>query len=270
MRHPRTLHGTSGFYGLYAVTSLGLLGAALTVHAQTLERVEVTGSAIKQPLNVSKSTSLSTISRAQIERSGANNTEELLQMIPALSSAGGVATASGAGAFTYGLSSLSLRGLSSSRTLVLLNGRRLAPFAGGAGTEVVNISSIPIAAIERIEVLKEGASALYGADAIAGVVNFILKRNTKGLEFSLDASSPTQSGGGQTQRIATSAGLGDWAQDQFQLSLAVSHEFEKPLQARDRDFSRTGVQPPYLVANATGQGNIEGAYTPGTRDAAGV
>jgi iron complex outermembrane recepter protein len=255
-----------------------LLGGVFSAHAQiqaqtqaqTLERVEVTGSAIKQPLTGAKAAPITTITRAQIERSSASNTEELLQQVASLSSGGGVATAAGVGASTYGLSAISLRGLGGARTLVLLNGRRLAPFAGGSGTELVNINAIPLAAIERVEVLKAGASALYGADAIAGVVNFILKRNTKGLELSLEAGSPLQSGGGQTQRISALAGFGDWAQNQFQISLAASHESEKALFARDRDFSRTGEQPPYLLAGATGQGNIEGAYTPGTRDAAGV
>jgi iron complex outermembrane recepter protein len=254
---------------LYVFACLVLLGLA-PCHAQTLERVEVTGSAIKQLLNSAKATPVTTITRAQIERSGAANTEELLQNVPALSSAGAVATSAGVGAASYGLSALSMRGLSSARTLVLVNGRRLAPFAGGSGTEVANINAIPLAAIERVEVLKEGASALYGSDAIAGVVNFILKRGSKGFELGFDTGSPTQSGGGQTHRISALAGFGDWAHDQFQISLAASYESEKPLFARDRDFARTGVQPPYLVVGSTGQGNIEGAYTPGERDAAGV
>jgi iron complex outermembrane recepter protein len=256
-------------HGAYRL-GLALLGLAPQLHAQTLERVEVTGSAIKQPLNAAKATPMTILSRAQIERSGASNTEELLQNVAALSSAGGVATASGVGAASYGLSALSMRGLGSARVLVLVNGRRLAPFAGGSGTEVVNINAIPLAAIERVEILKEGASALYGSDAIAGVVNFILKRYSKGFELGFEAGSPLQSGGGQTQRISALAGLGDWAKNQFQISLAASYEAEKPLYARDRDYARTGVQPPYLVVGATGQGNIEGAYTPGGRNAAGV
>ena len=107
-------------------------------------------------------------------------TEQLLQTISAMSSSGQTPAQRGAGSSTYGVSSVSLRGLGEERTLVLLNGRRLAAFAGGGGA-AVNVNSIPLAAIERVEVLKDGASAIYGSDAIAGVVNFILEKNFQGV-----------------------------------------------------------------------------------------
>ncbi len=87
-----------------------------------------------------------------------------------------------AGYTQAGLSSANLRGLGDGSTLVLLNGRRVANYAANGGT--VNLNFIPVAAIERIEVLKDGASAIYGADAMAGVVNFILRQQYSGAQLS--------------------------------------------------------------------------------------
>ena len=110
--------------------------------------------------------SVQTITKQEIARIGAPSTEALLQTISALSSMGGTVNATGAGSSTYGNSTLSLRGLDSSRTLVLVNGRRLANFADGS--TAVNVNSIPLAAIDRIEVLKDGASSIYGGSWLEG------------------------------------------------------------------------------------------------------
>jgi iron complex outermembrane recepter protein len=157
---------------------------------------------------------------------------------------------------------VSMRGLGEDRTLVLVNGRRLAAQAGFGGT-AVNINVIPLAAIERVEVLKDGASSLYGSDAMAGVVNFILKKDYTGLEISATTGEPTRSGGGDSSRIALLGGIGDLSKDRYNFTGSISFEREKALFGRDRSFAAVGTVLPFFVSGATGQGNIEGGYTPG-------
>src|ERR1700721_176797 len=191
------------------LTALGL-GLCLTVgsvHAQTatakpatpdetaaLEEVVVTGTAIKG-LNAETSLPVQVIKAADIARTGVTTTEDLFRLITAASAAGSVQTAQNTGNQTGALSAISLRGLGSGRTLVLINGRRASVYGGGslgANGDSVDISTIPLAAIERVEILKDGASGLYGSAAIAGVVNFILKSDYQGLEVTGLAGTPTR------------------------------------------------------------------------------
>ncbi len=238
------------------------LGTAPAFAQQQLERVEITGSSIRR-IEADTALPVQIVTREEIARTGASSTEQLLQSISAISSQGAVNGATGAGNSTYGQSSISLRGLGEDRTLVLVNGRRLALFAGGNGGSV-NINSIPLAAIDRVEIFKDGASGVYGSDAIAGVVNFILTKDFRGIEVGATAGSPTRSGGGKTQRAHVVAGFGDVTQNRFNVTLSASLEKESALFAKDRKFARTGNIPPFVSAAATGQGNIEGAYNPGS------
>lgn len=165
-----------------------------------------------------------------------------------------------------GIRQFSLHGLGEERTLVLVNGRRLATFAGagggsGNGGAAVNVNAIPLAAIERIEILKDGASGVYGSDAIAGVVNFILTKDFRGLDLSATTGQPTRSGGGKNNGFAAVFGMGDLAKDRYNITVSGSLEKETALFAKDRSFAKTGNQFPFIVAGATGQGNIEGGYT---------
>jgi len=248
---------------------LGIGGAMVVVgtpaQAQDI-RVQVTGSSIKR-VEAEGALPVDTITRDDIVRSGAQTTEQVLAGIAAMSSQGGTDLAGGVGTTTYGLSSVSLRGLGSQRTLVLVNGRRLAAFSGGGGASV-NVNAIPLAAIERIEVLKDGASAIYGSDAVAGVVNFILTKNYSGLGVEVTAGTPTRSGGGQNTNVSAVGGVGDLEKDKFNLTITGSYLDSRQLFAKSRDFAKTGNVPPYFTAGATGQGNIEGAYVPGTGSAA--
>ena len=229
---------------------------------QQLERVEITGSSIRR-IDAETALPVQIIRKEEIARSGVTSTEALLQSIAAVSSQGGLNGQTGSGLSTYGQSSVSLRGLGEDRTLVLVNGRRLALFAGGNGGSV-NVNAIPLAAIERVEVLKDGASAVYGSDAIAGVVNFILTRDFKGIELAASYGAPTRGAGGQSSKASVVAGFGDIATTGFNATFSLGVEREKAIFGRDRNFSKTGNVPPYLVAGATGQGNLQGAYTPGT------
>ncbi|MEO8153058.1 MAG: TonB-dependent receptor [Rhizobacter sp.] len=241
-----------------------VLGALPAQAQQQLERVEITGSSIKR-VESEGALPVQIISRTDIERSGVTNTEQLLQSISALSSMGATNNATGAGSSTYGLSSISLRGLGDDRTLVLVNGRRVAAFAGGNGS-AANVNAIPLAAIERVEILKDGASGVYGSDAVAGVVNFILTKDFHGFELAGSTGAPTRSGGGKSNKASITAGFGDLETNRFNVTASLGVERETSLFAKDRDFAKTGNVPPYLLASATGQGNIQGAFNRGHYD----
>jgi len=173
----------------------GMQAAMAQSDSQPMQRVEITGSSLKR-VDAETALPVQVLSKAEIARTGATSTQELLASVSALASAGSTSNATGAGSSTYGLSSISLRGLGDERTLVLVNGRRLAAFAGGGGAKV-NVNVIPLAAIERVEVLKDGASGVYGSDAVAGVVNFILSKSFEGVEVAGGYGTPTEHGGGQ-------------------------------------------------------------------------
>jgi len=254
LKHPK-------FSAIGAAVLMAMAASAQAQEPAQIARVEVTGSSIKR-VDSESALPVTVVTREEIRRSGVASTEALLASISSMASAGGLNTGAGAGSSTYGLSSVSLRGLGSDRTLVLVNGRRVAPFAGGGGT-TVNVASIPLAAIERVEVLKDGASGVYGSDAVAGVINFILSKSTTGVELSATAGSPTAKGGGKNNRVSIVAGYGDLDKDRFNITASAGLEKETALFGRDREFSKTGNIDPYIVSGATGQGNIEGPYTPG-------
>ena len=214
---------------------------------------------------------MQTLTRTDIERTGVQSTEQLLQTVSAMSSSGQTQTSMNAGISTYGGSGVSLRGLGEERTLVLLNGRRLAAFAGGGGASV-NVNNIPLAAIERVEILKDGASAVYGSDAVAGVVNFILVKDFQGVQLGGTYGSPTQGGGGQQYQANIVAGWGDITKDNWNLTVSGQWSRDDDLFGKDRSFSKSSDRYPYSLPLNTGQGNIAGAWTPGVgpKDLAGI
>ena len=178
-----------------AIRVLLLFGLTSGANAQTtpeppassepteLDAVTVTGSHIKRDA-ISGIGPVTVIDRETIERSGATSVETLLQRIPASAGFAGNQTNAYWAENGYGTTQVNLRGLGINRTLVLLNGRRVVNGGTGANS-AVDLNIIPIAMVERIEVLKDGASAIYGADAVAGVVNLITKRNFDGVEASV-------------------------------------------------------------------------------------
>ena len=239
-----------------AIAGLSLtqpLGALAQQTAVQLERVEITGSSLKR-IEGEGALPIQVITREDIRKSGATTVEQLLQTVSAASSSGGLTTSSTSGANTGGISSVSLRGLTSLRTLVLINGRRVAPYGIGFTNDSVSVdvSSIPIAAIERIEVLKDGASAVYGSDAIAGVINFILRKDVKGTEISAEYGDTTQ-GGAHSARFTGTWGVGDLAKDRYNVMVVASYQKEGALYGRDRGFASKGYDVDRL--NTTSSGN---------------
>jgi len=218
-------------------------GLALGMHAAVaqntdaaIQRVEITGSSIKR-INAEGALPVQTLTKAQIEQSGATSVADLIATLPSMQ---GFTTASmsvnGGGG---GMQTASIHAIGEGYTLVLLNGRRLAPSTSGS---TVNLASIPLAAVERVEILTDGANTLYGSDAIAGVVNFILKKNQQDAVIEASYTQP-RSTGGSTATATLSKGWGDLDKDGYNFLLSVAHDETKASWAKDRDFSQSGVIP---------------------------
>ncbi|HEU4853057.1 MAG TPA: TonB-dependent receptor [Telluria sp.] len=205
-----------------------------------MQRVEITGSSIKR-IAKEGALPLEVISRAQIEAQGIVSAEQLIATLNVNGTgsdnlASNSDVTSGAQRGNNGASSANLRGQGSDSTLVLLNGRRIATH--GMKGSAVDLNSIPMAAVERVEVLKDGASAIYGTDAIGGVINFILKKNYKGLEAQLFNDS-TEAGGSNIQRASVTGGFGVLEEDGFNVLVAAATGKNKALRGDQRDFVNT-------------------------------
>jgi len=195
------------------------------------------------------------ITRDEIDRAGWTTAAELMAHVSANLNGNNSQISLGQ-AGNPGLSSANLRGLGDGNTLVLLNGRRLANYAFFGGT--VNLNTIPLAAIDRVEILKDGASSIYGSDAIAGVVNFITRKDYSGAEVTAQAGV-TQHGGGDHYQTTVTAGYGDLAKDRFNAFVTVDWQKDTALAAHDRPFSRTAYLPEAgvnLLSFATFPANI--------------
>ena len=229
--------------GAGALTALVATPAAvLAQQAQKIEKIEVTGSNIKR-VEGEGASAIVVLTRDDIEKTGATTVYDLLGYVGANNSAGNVAIANTVGALTFSANTASLRGLGGGRTLVLLNGKRLNSFSGEInGVQGVNLSTIPFSAIDRVEILLDGASAIYGSDAIAGVINFIMRKDYRGAEVSVMYATPTRGGnGGDQQTYKAAAGFGDLERDRFNVFLAAQHDKQDSLEQRARGFSNTSV-----------------------------
>ncbi|WP_371193713.1 TonB-dependent receptor domain-containing protein [Glaciecola sp. SC05] len=207
---------------------------------QKVERIEVTGSSIKRT-SLEGDLPLTIISRAEIDAAGITSAEQLLLQLN-ISSNSNDNLASNAGIVggeergNNGASSANLRQQGVGSTLVLLNGRRIATH--GLKGRSVDLNSIPFAAIERVEVLRDGASAVYGTDAIGGVINFILKTNYQGAQIGAFADH-TEGGSGNIYRFNVLAGTGDLERDGFNIMGSLAYKSAEILRGNDRDFTNT-------------------------------
>ncbi len=231
------------------VTAL-IAAFAAAAHAQQVpavaEKIEVTGSNIKR-IDVETPSPVAIITREQIRESGKRDVAELLRTYSAASAGNQLDNSSGS--FAAGAQTVSLRGLGSAGTLVLVNGRRMSPAAyadpNNGNSTVYNLNVIPIDAIERIEILKDGASAIYGSDAMAGVVNIILRRDFRGGEASASYST-NDDGAWTTWRGGATVGIGDMSKDNWNLLASLEHFHRDPVMIKDLknvpvdDLSRLG------------------------------
>lgn len=220
-----------------------LCATVACVHAQTpnadtdnLPEVRITGTSLRR-IDAETALPVIVLRRADIERAGARTTTELLQQLPVMQ--GVVPTSAVVGTDSKGYASLSIHGLGDAYTLVLLNGQRVAPFGGqlaSGALSSVDINTIPLAMVERIEVLTDGASAVYGADALGGVVNIITRRDGDANEATIGLSYPQ--GGAREWRASALKSVGSLADSGQNLSLAASVMRRSALRATERDYAR--------------------------------
>lgn len=182
---------------------------AMAQTAPTLQRVEVTGSNIKR-VDAEKATSVQVLTREDIEKAGKSSVAELLQSL-AVDNQSSVPVSFSNG-FAKGGAGISLRGLGASSTLVLINGRRVALYgtADDGQKFFTDLHIIPAEAGDRIELLKDGASAIYGSNAIAGVVNIILRKNYVGTTAKASFGQ-SRYGDGTDTKVSITHGFGDLA-----------------------------------------------------------
>ena len=233
-------------YALLTSMGMGISFCATTASAaeeSKVQRITVTGSSIKGVAAQSASP-ITVIKTEELAKQGITTTEEALATVSANQSSYVVAQNVGASG-TAG-SVADLRGLGSNKTLVLLNGRRLAntPF----DTSTVDLTNIPLSMIDRVEVLKDGASAIYGTDAIGGVINFITKKEFRGLNLAVEGGIP-RGDGGKSQQYSVFGGFGDLDEQRYNVYAALDFHKRDGVMASERAVSRRGGNLPELGIN---------------------
>jgi iron complex outermembrane recepter protein len=220
---------------------------------QKVERVEITGSNIKRVQNEG-ALPVQVITREQLDRSGTNTVEQFISQLSSngngfdnLASTSDVVA--GANRGNNGLSAANLRSQGSNATLILLNGRRIAAHGLNGGT--VDLKQIPLDAVARVEVLKDGASATYGTDAIGGVINFILRKDFQGVSAT-GSFDVTQDGGANVYRGSVLGGWGDLSKERYNVMASIAYSKSDRLLGTDRDFINTFQPDRGLSVDTTG------------------
>ncbi|HLL10595.1 MAG TPA: TonB-dependent receptor [Rubrivivax sp.] len=226
------------------VSSLALLGMASHALAQTApaptQRIEITGSSIRR-IQAEGALPLQVITRVELQRQGIVSAEQLINTLTFNSNgldnlASNSDVVSGQARGNNGSSSANLRNQGANATLILLNGRRVA--AHGLNGGVVDLNQMPMAAVERVEILKDGASSTYGTDAVGGVINFILRSNFTGLRAAATVDV-TEQGGGNIYRGSLVGGFGNLDSDGFNVLATLSVTEAKRLAGSERSFVNT-------------------------------
>jgi iron complex outermembrane receptor protein len=237
MKHTRNPLFEAVRYGLVGGVAFSLLAgqAAFAQNddesSEELERIQVTGSRIKRT-DLEGALPVTVIDREQIEFSGKTSVADLLRNQP-INSAGSFRPQSGSTG--QAAATVSLRALGAGRTLVLIDGRR-APTAPNLG-QGQDLNQVPLAAVERIEILTDGASAIYGADAIGGVINIITRKDFTGAEIMYGQSFPSREGG-DTEEASIIVGAAD---DRGSVMAGVGYNKRDIIFQRDREWSQGGA-----------------------------
>lgn len=213
--------------------ALGMNAAQAQTADAPIQKVEITGSSIKRAEAETISV-VQTLSRKDIEQTGKTSIAEVVRSISADNN--GSISGSFTNGFAGSASGVSLRGLSVSSTLVLINGRRTAPYGFGDDGQrsFVDLNSIPLDAVDRIDILKDGASAIYGSDAIAGVVNVILRQNYVGKTFSANIGQAGK-GDGTTKSVSGAFGFGDLDNDKFNIFATIDAKKQERIKQQNRN-----------------------------------
>jgi outer membrane receptor protein involved in Fe transport len=204
------------------------IGVAVPSYAADLEEVTVTGTRILKP-NETSNSPITTITAQALEQLNTVNLESELRKMPQFLPGSTEFINNG----NPGAATINLRGLGSNRTLVLMDGKRLPPF-GTSGA--VDINLIPTAMIERVDIVTGGASAVYGSDAVAGVVNFITKSNFEGIQIDANTAMYGNNGDGSTNSVSVTAG-GLFADDRGSAVISVGYTERDPVLQGDRKYS---------------------------------
>ncbi len=242
--------------GAAVVAYSGIAANAQPAPEEKVEKVTVTGTRIKQRDFTSVSP-LATVSAKEIALTGTVNTEELINTLPQIIP--GVTITSNNPSLN-GFATADLRGLGPGRTLVLVNGRRANPSSAGGS---VDLNTIPASLIERIEVISGGASAVYGADAVAGAINFILRDNFEGIQ--VDSSYSQAEDGVAPAWVADGIIGGKFDGDRGSIQMAVQYYNRQAVSASERDFSRhAGAVLRNAAGNLFVSQNLADLNIPGT------
>jgi len=248
------------------VLAVGLAGWQSTTLAadadEKISEVIVTGSRISRT-DAETASPIETLTREDLDRTGQQNISDILRSISAEGQ--GTLPNSFTAGFASGASSVSLRGLGVNATLVLVNGRRMVPYGlADDGTRVfTDLNTLPLEAVERVEVLKDGASAVYGSDAIAGVVNVILRKTFQGVNVAVNAGTSYKDDG-STVRLAATYGFGDLASDKYNVYFTVEGSKQDAINNTQRDkwlrtenLTQFGFFDNRAGSNGAGRGNFD-------------
>ncbi len=255
----RTVISVAILQGLLAPLSLALAQDDSKENADQLDEVVVTGSRLKR-IDSETALPVEIVTRAEIQKRGVTTAAEIVKSLSANTAplSDGASITDGTSG-QRGFNGANLRGVGVSNTLILLNGRRLANFASPGDEAGVDLNNIPAGAIERVEVLKDGASALYGSDAIGGVINFITRTDYQGLDLGLSAAD-TAEGGAEKQTATISGGFGEMGNDGYNVFGVIDVQHLGALRSSERDFIRDrplASTLPALLSSNTFPANID-------------
>lgn len=240
--------------GLAAATLVsGLTGLSADVLAQAGQRIEITGSAIKR-IDAETAVPVTVLRMDELKAQGVTSIEQIMSSIGAVQMTQGSSQQVGSG--TGGAAFANLRGVGESKTLVLLNGRRVANNA--IDGSAVDLNMIPFAALQRVEVLRDGASSLYGTDAIGGVINFITRSDYRGGSISVGADVP-EAKGGKAETANVGFGFGDLSKQGFNLFGFVDVNRQHRITGMQRPWNARfpgGLSPTPFPANYYQNGDV--------------
>jgi iron complex outermembrane receptor protein len=221
---------------------LALSGPAF---AQEPQRIEITGSAIKRT-DAETAVPVTVYRVEELKSQGVTSVEQIMQLLSSSQASTGTSQSVGAG--TGGAAFADMRGLGANKTLVLLDGHRIADNAIDGSAPDLNM--VPFAALERVEVLRDGASSLYGTDAIGGVINFITRKSLNGGQITVQAQRP-QHAGGKSYNANIGYGFGDLDKQGFNVLGFLDFQKQDQLASSQRPFGSTGVVPSLGVAKSS-------------------
>lgn len=253
----RLLLATTAAVTALAASSTIAFAADAANDATEVQQVVVTGSRIPRP-NLDQPTPVSVLTNEQIQSAGISNLGDIIAQVPALGFDGTIRANANSGGQNAGLNQPNLRNLGINRTLTLVDGKRHV--GGDAGSVAVDLNSIPAALVDHVEVTTGGASAIYGSDAVSGVVNIITKKTFTGVEGQVEYGTPTAGSFGQNYSAYVTAG-GNFNQDRGNIAVTAFYDrSEQVLPGNVHGFANYGtIVNPADCATAVGP---DGCHSP--------